>query len=175
MFLFCLSSSCVPNGSNVSGLSIFNCPFGILYHLFIHCCNISLLHLYLYVNNQLMLNRICLLFFRCRPVSIKTYFVSLNQSVLVRLIILLLMEYKLLRYCQSCSLNTVYMHFYQNVMFTTITSDKWGSLEPNTKTQVSFSHRNTRSIRRKCDYLQTPTVDLWNNIYSRKSPRHQWI
>ena len=95
---------------------------------------------YLYVNNQLMINRmvICLLFFRCRPVSIKAYFVSFSQSILVWVIILLLMEYKLLGYCQSCSLNTVYMHFYQNVMLTTITSDKWGSLEPNTKNTGMF-------------------------------------
>jgi hypothetical protein len=28
--LFCLSSSCVPNAASVTGLSIFDCPFGIL-------------------------------------------------------------------------------------------------------------------------------------------------
>ena len=30
VFLFCLSSSCVPYASGFSGLSNFDCPFGIL-------------------------------------------------------------------------------------------------------------------------------------------------
>jgi len=34
VFLFCLSSSCVPYGSSFSGLSIFYCPFSILFRLF---------------------------------------------------------------------------------------------------------------------------------------------
>jgi hypothetical protein len=32
-FLFCLSSFCVPYVASFSGLSIFDCPFGILQHL----------------------------------------------------------------------------------------------------------------------------------------------
>ena len=34
VFLFCLSSSCLPYVARFSGLSIFDCPFGILSHLF---------------------------------------------------------------------------------------------------------------------------------------------
>ena len=30
VFLFCLFSSCVPGVAGFSGLSIFDCPFGIL-------------------------------------------------------------------------------------------------------------------------------------------------
>ena len=30
VFMFCLSSSCAPNVASFSGLSIFECPFGIL-------------------------------------------------------------------------------------------------------------------------------------------------
>jgi hypothetical protein len=30
VFLFCVSSSCVPYAASLSGLSIFDCPFGIL-------------------------------------------------------------------------------------------------------------------------------------------------
>jgi len=30
MFLLCFSSSCVPYVASFSGLSIFDCPFGIL-------------------------------------------------------------------------------------------------------------------------------------------------
>jgi len=30
MFLFCFSSSCVPYVASFSGLSFFDCPFGIL-------------------------------------------------------------------------------------------------------------------------------------------------
>jgi hypothetical protein len=33
VFLFCLSSSCVPNVVSLSGLSIFDFPFGILRRL----------------------------------------------------------------------------------------------------------------------------------------------
>ena len=34
LFLFCLSSSCVPYFASFSGFSIFECPFGILKRLF---------------------------------------------------------------------------------------------------------------------------------------------
>jgi hypothetical protein len=34
VFLFCLSSSCVPYVASFSGLPILFCPFGILYRLF---------------------------------------------------------------------------------------------------------------------------------------------
>ena len=34
VFLFCLSSSCVPYFASFSGFSIFECPFGILKRLF---------------------------------------------------------------------------------------------------------------------------------------------
>ena len=34
VFLFCFSSSCVPYVASFSGLSIFDCPFDILWHLF---------------------------------------------------------------------------------------------------------------------------------------------
>jgi hypothetical protein len=30
VFLFCFSSSCVPDVASFSGLSIFDCPFGVL-------------------------------------------------------------------------------------------------------------------------------------------------
>ena len=34
VLLFCFSSSCVPNITSFSGLSLFDCPIGILYRLF---------------------------------------------------------------------------------------------------------------------------------------------
>ena len=37
VFLLCLSSSCVPYVASFSGLYIFDCPFGILYRLFVLC------------------------------------------------------------------------------------------------------------------------------------------
>jgi hypothetical protein len=30
VFLFCFSSSCVPNVASFPGLSLFDCPFGII-------------------------------------------------------------------------------------------------------------------------------------------------
>ena len=36
VFLFCFSSSCVPYVASFSGLSIFDCPFGILLRLLFH-------------------------------------------------------------------------------------------------------------------------------------------
>ena len=38
LFLFCFSTSCVPYVANISGLSFFDCPFGILYR-FLNCLN----------------------------------------------------------------------------------------------------------------------------------------
>ena len=34
VFLFCFSPSCAPCVASFSGLSFFDCPFGILQHLF---------------------------------------------------------------------------------------------------------------------------------------------
>ena len=38
LFMLCFSTSCVPYVANISGLSGFDCPFGILYRLF-NCLN----------------------------------------------------------------------------------------------------------------------------------------
>jgi hypothetical protein len=38
LFLFCFSTSCVSYVANISGLSFFDCPFGILYR-FLNCLN----------------------------------------------------------------------------------------------------------------------------------------
>ena len=42
VFLFCLFSSCVPYAASFSGLSIFDCPFGILWRIVVHTCDISI-------------------------------------------------------------------------------------------------------------------------------------
>jgi hypothetical protein len=41
VFVYCFSSSCVPYAASFSGLFIFGCPFGILFHLIIDTYSIA--------------------------------------------------------------------------------------------------------------------------------------
>jgi hypothetical protein len=85
--LFCLCSSCVTYVTSSSGLSIFNCPFGILYRLFIKMpvssqdTELSCIYV-LGVSYCLCIYHFCIRFWNCSDSLVFSFFFLLNNLII---------------------------------------------------------------------------------------------